>query len=164
MTESPSGDIATPTETPTTTDVPDSRLLPVVGWVWLFIAITAPVLVAGALALASGRVSRSAFILLEQGGIVGIFVFYGPVSFLWGAWISYHRAKGWMLASFVVAPIGVVVLTGICMAAFSSSRPSEIGTGGWLPFYIGGAIFGTIFFLGALGVGAMTGSYAASKR
>ena len=95
---------------------------------------------------------------------MSIFVFYGPVSFLWGAWISYHGAKGWLLASFVVAPIGVVVLTGICMAAFSGSRPSEIGTGGWLPFFIGGAIFGTIFFLGALGVGALTGSYASDRH
>lgn len=164
MTETPSGGTATPAAPTHADGIPDSRLLPIVGWIWLFIAITAPVLVAAMLAVASGRVSPTGFTLLEQGGIVSIFVFYGPASFLWATWISYHRARGWLLASFTVAPAGVVILTGICMAAFSSSRPTEIGTGGWLPFYIGGAIFGTIFFLGALGVGAMTGSYVASKH
>jgi hypothetical protein len=165
MTESPTGSATAPAPPKTTvSEVPDSVLLPVVGWIWLFFAITTPVLVAAMLAVASQRVSPTGFTVLEQGGIISVFIFYGPLSFLWAAWIGYHRAKGWLLTSFVVAPLGVVVLTGICMAAFSSSRPSEIGTGGWLPFYIGGAIFGSIFFLGALGVGAMTGSYAAGKR
>jgi hypothetical protein len=134
------------------------------GAIWAFVAVLLPAFVGIVWVSAGGNANSPVFALVEQGGIVAIALWYGPVSFLWAAWAGNHRAKSWLLASFTLVPLGVVVVSGITLFAMSHFGSGSAAKSAWAPFFIFGAIGGTVYFLGALGVGAATGSYVASKH
>ena len=141
-----------------------STLFTVLGWIWLIGAVFTPAVVIAVWAVAGKTVTSAAFKPIETAGIVMVAIMYGPVSFAWAVWVSYRRDRGWLLVSFLFAPIAVVVVTGIAMFAAAHVSNEGAAKGAWLPFFVLGAISGSIFFVAAIAVAYFTGSFLADRH